>query len=66
MALELHFKNKCPICRKTMRFKAFIGSGNVQGLECVKCVLILSASAFIKLDEVMFSYRIRVLPEEVF
>ena len=59
MALKIILKPKCPICRGVMKYKAFIGSGNVQGFECVSCVLIVGNSAFLKLDEAMFFGRLR-------
>lgn len=66
MPLTSHITHKCPICRNLMRFKAFIGAGNIQGWECGKCVLVLSDSAFYKLDEVMFSWRIRAMEGNIF
>lgn len=59
MSIRTIFQVKCPICREVMRYKAFIGSGNIQGHECVRCVLILGNSVFRKLDEIIFSWRLR-------
>ncbi len=59
MALEILIKPKCPLCRKIMRFKAFVGFGNVQGWECVLCQLIVSNACFKKLEEAMFARRLR-------
>jgi len=59
MALKIILKVKCSICRDTMHYKAFVGAGNVQGHECRRCGLIVGNSAFRKLDEVMFSWRLR-------
>ena len=59
MPIEIRLKKRCPICRGNMRYKAFVGPGNVQGYECIPCALIVGNSAFRKLDEIMFSWRLR-------
>ncbi len=29
--LEVKFKAKCPVCRGNMKYKMFVGTGNMQG-----------------------------------
>ena len=57
--LEVKFKAKCPVCRGNMKYKMFVGTGNMQGWECVPCGLLTRNETLRKLDEAMFSWRVR-------
>ena len=43
---------KCPICKGDMKYKMFVGAGNVQGYECVWCSLIVGNETLQKLREI--------------
>lgn len=49
MPIVIKIKIKCPICSGVMRYKIFVGAGNIQGYECVPCALIVGTSTLLKL-----------------